>query len=207
MTILHRRTKVAIIPTYRRMCKLNIFLHLLMFIALHKYYLFTYSLLMERSKYEFLAHTICVHGYRKTIIVGKSLRVNFAFTLTVAICFLVVNFVTWLSIILLCSGDIHPNPGPSTTSSSDSLSSSSNMSDSIFNSLSLNHNLSFVHYNVQSIISKLEILHAELLQFDILAFTETWLGPVTDTNDLILDSYNIPERKDRVGDTHGGVMV
>ena len=56
-------------------------------------------------------------------------------------------------------------------------------------------------------VSKLEILHAELLQFDTLAFTETWLGPVIDTNDLILDSYNIPERKDRIGGTHGGVMV
>ena len=83
-----------------------------------------------------------------TIIMGKSLRAIFSFTLIVVICFLAVNFATWLSIILLCSGDIHPNPGPSTTSSSDSLSSSSNISDYIFNSHSLNHNLSFVHYNV-----------------------------------------------------------
>ena len=128
---------------------------------------------MEVSKKEFLAYKTCMHGYRKTVIMGKSLRENFAFTLIVVICFLAVNFAKWLSIILLCSGDIHPNPGPSTTSSSDSSSSSSNMSHSIFNSLSLNHNLSFAYYNVQSIISKLEILHAELLQFDILAFKET----------------------------------
>ena len=206
MTVLHKKTKVAVMPTYRRMCKLNIFLHLLVFIVLHKYYLFTYSLLMEMSKNEYLAHNTYMHGYRRTTIMGKSLRANYAFTLIVAICFLAVKFATWLSIILLCSGDVHPNPGPSTTSS-DSLSSSYNMSDSIFNPLSLNHNLSFVHYNVQSIVSKLEILHAELLQFDILAFTETWLGPVIDTNDLILDSYNTPQRKDRIGGTHGGVMV
>ena len=37
------------------------------------------------------------------------------------------------------------------------------------------HHLSFVHYNVQSIVSKLKILHAELIDFDLLAFTETWL--------------------------------
>ena len=36
-------------------------------------------------------------------------------------------------------------------------------------------NLSFVHYNAQSILSKLEILHAELIEFDVLAFSETWL--------------------------------
>lgn len=124
MTILHRKTKVAVMPTYRRMCKPNIFLHLLVFIAIQEYYLFTYSLLMEMSKNEFLAHSTYTHGYRKTIIIGKSLRANFAFTIIVASCFHAVNFATWLSIILLCSGDVHPNPGPSTTSSSDSLSSS-----------------------------------------------------------------------------------
>ena len=160
---------------------------------------------MEMSKNGFLAHNTCMHGYRMTTIMGKSLRANYAFTLIVAICSLVVNFATWLSIILLCSGDVHPNRDPSTTSSADN---SYNMSDSIFKSISLNHTLSFVHYNVQSIASKLEILHAELLQFDIhvLAVTETWLGPVIDTNDLIPDSYNTPERKDRIGGTHGGVM-
>ena len=64
-----------------------------------------------------------------------------------------------------------------------------------------------MHYNVQSIFSKLEILHPELFEFDILAFTETWLGPTIDTDDLILQSYYRPERKDRDLDTHGGVML
>ena len=81
------------------------------------------------------------------------------------------------------------------------------MSNTAFNSLSLVHNLSIVHYNVQSIISKLEILHAELFECDILAFTETRLDPTIDTDDLILQSYYRPERKDRNSDTHGGVML
>ena len=42
------------------------------------------------------------------------------------------------------------------------------MSDILFSSLDLTHDLSFVHYNVQSIYSKLEILEAELFEFDIL---------------------------------------
>ena len=81
------------------------------------------------------------------------------------------------------------------------------MSNNLFSSLDLTHNLSFVHYNVQSIFSKLEILQAELSEFDILAFTETWLSPSIDTNELLLHSFNTPERKDRTGDNHGGVII
>ena len=53
----------------------------------------------------------------------------------------------------------------------------------------------------------LEILYAESIEFDILAFTETWLSPMHNTDDLILQSYKKPERKDRVGDSHGGVIL
>ncbi|MCG8032214.1 MAG: endonuclease/exonuclease/phosphatase family protein [Candidatus Thiodiazotropha taylori] len=81
------------------------------------------------------------------------------------------------------------------------------MSSAIFNSLQLNHHLSFVQYNVQSISNKLDVLHAELFEFDILAFTETWLSPTTNTDSLLLQSYNTPERRDRLGDAHGGVIV
>ena len=102
-----------------------------------------------------------------------------------------IVFATWLTILLLCSGDIHLNPGPTSNSSSSitSLStSSSSMSTTVFDSLPLNHNLSFVHYNVQSILPKLEILHAELHEFDILAFSETWLNPSINDKDIILSN-------------------
>ena len=113
-----------------------------------------------------------------------------------------------LNIILLCSGNVQPDPDPSSTSSSDSVSSlTSNMSTSILNSFSTGHNLSSVHYNIQSISSKLDLLHAELFHFDIYAFTETWLSASVETDDLVLESYNKPERKDRVDDHHGGVML
>ena len=114
-----------------------------------------------------------------------------------------------MAVLLLSScGDVHPNPGPlSTSSTSSSYSSSSGMSTTLFSSLDLSHNLSFVHYNVQSIFSKLELLETELIEFDVLAFTETWLSPSTDTNEVLLHSFNTPERKDREGDNHGGVMI
>ena len=54
---------------------------------------------------------------------------------------------------------------------------------------------------------KLEIFQAELSEFDILSFTETWLSPSIDTNELLLHSFNTPERNDRTGDNHGGVII
>ena len=71
----------------------------------------------------------------------------------------------------------------------------------------MHHNLSFVQYNVQSIVNKLDILQAELHDIDILSFTETWLSPDISTEDIILQSYNKLERKDRPEDPHGGVII
>ena len=68
-------------------------------------------------------------------------------------------------------------------SSSSSSSISSNMSTGVFASLSLSHNISFVLYNVQSIVNKLHILQAELFEVDILSFMETWLNPGISTDD------------------------
>ena len=115
---------------------------------------------------------------------------------------------TWLALLLLCSGDVHPNPGPLSTSSASSIStSSSSLSNTLLDALKLNHHLSFVHYNVQSIAYKLDILQTELFDFDVLAFTENWLHPGITTDDLLIESFNNPERKDRVDDRHGGVIL
>ena len=76
------------------------------------------------------------------------------------------------------------------------------MSATICSSLNTSHNLSFVHCNVQSVLPKLDILHAELLEFNILAFTET-----DDTDDLLLHSYNRPECRDLVDDNPGSVIL
>ena len=61
-----------------------------------------------------------------------------------------------------CSGDIHPNPGPSSIASSHNSSTSLNHSNDSLRSLNLSHNLSFVYYNVQSSVNKLDILKAKL---------------------------------------------
>lgn len=60
------------------------------------------------------------------------------------------------------------------------------MSGDLFLSLGLNHNLSFVQYNVQSIINKLDVLYAELSEVEILAFMETSLNPGVHDDELVL---------------------
>ena len=104
--------------------------------------------------------------------------------------------------ILKQSGDIHPNPGPSSVSSD-----TSSVQASILSSIDFSKHLSFVHYNVQSVFPKLDALFAELRDLDILAFSETCLNNSISTDDLLLQQYHPPERKDRIGDSHGGVMI
>ena len=102
----------------------------------------------------------------------------------------------WLSMILLLSGDVHENPGPSTSSTS-----------SVDTFVPAQGNLSLVHYNVQSILNKKDILFGDLRNYDILSFTETWLNPNINSSDLLFPSFHTPFRRDRESDPHGGIIV
>ena len=144
------------------------------------------------------------HGCSRNIIIGKRSQFNLRFVIySNIILFSSVFALLALHLLLLQSGDIHPNPGPSSVASDISVSSVS----SILNSINLSRHLSFVHYNIQSIVPKLDILTAELSDFDILAFSETWLSPTVTSEELFILSYHPPERKDRIGDSHGGVIL
>ena len=141
---------------------------------------------------------------RRRIAPGKEFLNNCKFTRHLISSLITIITPTWIFAILLLSGDIHPNPGPlSSTSSSDSLSTQ----PSAFNFSNLCNHLSFVHYNVQSLVPTFDILGAELLEFDVLAFTETWLNSSYTSDDIRLESFREPERKDRMGDSHGGVII
>ena len=101
------------------------------------------------------------------------------------------------------AGNIHPNPGPASISS-DSMSVSTDIS--ALHSSVLSKHLSFIHYNVQSILPKFDILFTELCDFDILAFSETWLNASITDDDISHQLYHKPERKDRA-DGYGGVLL
>ena len=94
-------------------------------------------------------------------------------------------FTIVLLLLLLQSGDIETNPGPST----------------------LNHgSLSILHSNIRSIRNKLDFIKDFFFDFNILCFTETHLDPNVLTESIMFEHFNSPYRKDC---THhgGGVLV
>ena len=114
----------------------------------------------------------------------------------------------WLYCLLLSiSGDIHPNPGPSASDSSSSLESHTDLSLDMTHFINSSHNLSIVHYNVQSLLHKLDLLTAELRSFDIITFSETWLSESISNEQLFIPGFSLPVRRDRTHDPHGGVAV
>ena len=136
------------------------------------------------------------HGTAKKKTISKTIMTNIKFTRVVCLLGALAIALLWLWTLLLTSGDVHPNPGPSSmssNSSSSNFSNSLNDSFSFLNTLNLSKHLSFIHYNVQSIANKLDILTAELSDFDTLAFSETWLHAAIQTTDLLMQNFKPPE--------------
>ena len=67
--------------------------------------------------------------------------------------------------------------------------------------INLISNFSVVHYNVQSLLQKIDIIEPELSNFDLVSLTETWLNERVLTKDLAFNNYRLPFRRDRVGDS------
>ena len=83
-----------------------------------------------------------------------------------------------ISLLLLCCGDIHPNPGPDTNF------------------------FSVMHLNIRSLIGKIDLIHAEYNTYDIICLSETWLNRDIPNKDIMIPGYHIPIRRDRL--TRGG---
>ena len=129
------------------------------------------------------------HHCLKCYLPGKGYQSNCEFTYIAFCTFFSILTAFWITVVLLQqSGDVHPNPGPASVSS-DSMSDSS--ATSVLSSTTLSKH----------------VLFSELCDFDILAFSESWLNPAVTDDDLSLQLYHKPERKDRVGDSHGGVIL
>ena len=142
--------------------------------------------------------------FQKTPICNKNVRYT-TFTVSIVCYFLCALYL--LSILINLANDVEVNPGPGLSDPSphnmtDSISLSATNSDPL-----LETNFSFVHMNIQSLISKLDIIEVELRDYSILSFTETWLKESDITSDVYLPGFQTPFcycRNDHVG---GGVSV
>ena len=67
--------------------------------------------------------------------------------------------------------------------------------------------LSEVHYNVQSLLHKVDIIGSEFSNFEVVSLTETWLNNSISTQELVFNEFQLPFRRDRTGDSHGGIAV
>ena len=65
---------------------------------------------------------------------------------------------------------------------------------------------SIVHYNVQSIANKMDLIRTELCDFDVICITESWLDDITSDDDIKIENFKL-FRRDRPGDHHGGICV
>ena len=204
----HINLMVNVMFKYRCTFTFTILFHLLLFMSLQAHDFSAYYILRAIKYNEASTRKASLHYCSKAVINGKHYMSNVVFTNILILLLITTIIATRTYSLLLCCGDIQPHPGPVSSTSTLSIDSSmSNSSCSMTDNLNLSHKLSFVHYNVQSISSKLDIIYSELFDFDVLAFPETWLNPDTPRDDRLQDSFNKPERKDRPADSHGGVMV
>ena len=140
MTNVVCRDKLAIMPTYNRMFRFNLFIHLLVFMPLYLNDSYSFSVLISVQQTEHLYSSSTTRNNCKRLLQGKSVKANKIFTFWMIFCTLYIVSCTWLIFLLLLAGDIHRNPGPSTSSSVSSVSSSStSMSNSLFSTLNVAH--------------------------------------------------------------------
>lgn len=85
----------------------------------------------------------------------------------------------FLTVLLLLSGDIHPNPGQTCYT-----------------------DLKIIHLNTCSVKDKIELIGLELNEYDVICLTETWLHDGVSDNDVLIPGFHCPFRKDRL--TRGG---
>ena len=112
-----QRSKTTVMATYRRMCKFNATMNLLICVVIYFNVTFAYSLLFSILIGINLNNAIPKHGLRKRAVSGKASRTNVIFSFIVVYCLFAFVVATWLAVLLLCSADVHPNPGSSSVSS------------------------------------------------------------------------------------------
>lgn len=196
------RSKSAVMIVYRAPLHFPVLLHMLC--AYHIFFNPLNIFSLHISIHTCMNVPLIIEHPRKRVLIGKNIHSDLTFLTTVLKWFSMVLLLSWFSIILLRSGDIQPNPGPCPAELNISCDSGSYLSSS--NTTARNH-ISFVHYNIQSLVNKIDVLYTGLREFDIIAFTETWLNNSILSSELLFNGFHEPIRKDRPFDSHGGVAI
>ena len=92
------------------------------------------------------------------------------------------------------------DPGPGTER--DDMNDSNSASSAV-----LHGNFSVVHYNVQSVVNKVDVIETEFSNLSLISLTETWLNDSFSNQDLEFNYFQLPLRREREGDSHGGILV
>ena len=101
----------AVVRTIASACKLPwIFYILLTFFALSKLS-YTFIVINELRCNKVLAHQVSIRGPTKRSITGKHHTTNVKFTLQIVKILALSIMISWLCVLLVVSGDVHPNPG------------------------------------------------------------------------------------------------
>ena len=197
-----KRNQPAIMRCFRLRSPLSLTICVNVMFVFHFNILLTFSLL-NVAMAKCPKDSLILHDRRRKHPLSQKHMSNLIFSIILLqlFSFICSALLVFLVILIVLSGDVHPNPGPEISRSNST--SSSYLSESI----NLSKYISFMHYNVQSIKHKLDTLFAEYRDFDILSFSETWLSASTPTSDLSFENFHEPERKDRIGDSHGGVLL
>lgn len=104
-------------------------------------------------------------------------------------------------LLLLISGNVQPNPGP-TTNAQQGLSTPADLKNS--------SGLGLMHINVRSLLSKSKMdmvrIWASMTDADVIVLSETWLKRIVSNDGIAIADYNV-FRVDRESGTGGGVVI
>ena len=100
-------------------------------------------------------------------------------------------FLLYTLCFILMIGNIEKNPGPESENFENNLPDKS---------------ISLCNVNIRSVRNKMEFLQTFSEDFDIILITESHLDKNIGSNDIQLESFNNPERKDRTN-AGGGLLI
>jgi len=159
----------VVLPAYRCFVPFPLLMHLLLLFSFHSclpsFYSFKLSLVIASN----LAQQI-KQPTRRYLISTES-WLNLTYSLYSFYFLRVSTLVAWLYVLIHLSGDVHKNPGQELHYSSFNNTSMISGSSDLQIILSLPNHLSVIHYNVQSLKNKLDVLALELSCFDVIALS------------------------------------